>query len=368
MLLRILRRYLKPHWKLLVAIGVFQTAQSIASLFLPSLLADIIDNGVAKGDVGYIMAIGGVMLATTLVQMACAIVAVYYGAKASMSLGRDLRAAIFHHVSTLSEREVSKFGAPSLITRITNDVQQVQMFALMTFTLFIAAPILAVGGVIMAIRQDVGLSWLIAVSVAVLLVAIGLVITRMVPLFRLMQKRIDSVNQVLREQLTGIRVVRAFVREQVETRRFASANRELTDTTLGTGRLIALMFPIVMLVLNVSSVAVIWFGGLRVDSGEMQVGALVAYLGYLLQILMAVMMATFMGIMLPRAAVSGARIGEVLYTDSSVIMPEHGITQLVSRGSVKFVNASFSYPGARTARAAQPELHRARGADRGHHR
>ncbi|MEO6944680.1 MAG: ABC transporter ATP-binding protein [Lacisediminihabitans sp.] len=346
MLLKILRRYLKPHWKLLVGVGIFQAAQSIASLYLPNLVADIIDKGIAKGDVGHIMVVGSVMLAITLGQVMCAIVAVYFGAKASMLLGRNLRGAIFHRVSEFSEREVSQFGAPSLITRTTNDVQQVQMFVLMTCTLFIAAPILAVGGVIMAMQQDLGLSWLMAVSVPVLLVSIGLVVIRMVPLFRLMQKRLDAVNQVLREQLTGIRVVRAFVRERAETKRFAVANRDLTETSLGTGRLMALMFPIVMLVLNVSSVAVVWFGGLRVESGEMQVGALVAYLSYLLQILMAVMMATFMAIMLPRAAVSGDRIGEVIYTDTSVFMPENGVTSVESHGTVELVDASFSYPGA----------------------
>ncbi|MEO7123001.1 MAG: ABC transporter ATP-binding protein [Lacisediminihabitans sp.] len=352
MLLKILRRYLKPHWKLLLGVGVFQAAQSIASLYLPSLVADIIDNGIAKGNVGHIMFIGSIMLVITLGQVICAITAVYFGAKASMLLGRNLRGAIFHRVSEFSEREVSQFGAPSLITRTTNDVQQVQMFVLMTCTLFVSAPILAVGGVIMAMRQDLGLSWLMAVSIPVLLVSISLIISRMVPLFRLMQKRIDKVNQVLREQLTGIRVIRAFVREDIETKRFAKANGELTETALGAGRLFALMFPIVMLVLNVSSVAVIWFGGLRVESGEMQVGALVAYLSYLLQILMAVMMATFLGVILPRAAVSGDRIGEVLDTESSVVMPEHGVTELQSRGTVEFVDVSFAYP-----KAESPVLH-----------
>lgn len=348
MLLTILRRHLMPHWRLLVGVGVFQAAQSIASLFLPNLVADIIDNGVAKGDVGHIMVVGSIMLAITLGQVACAITAVYYGAKASMLLGRNLRGAIFHRVSEFSEREVSLFGAPSLITRTTNDVQQVQMFVLMTCTLFVSAPILAVGGVIMAMQQDLGLSWLMAVSVPVLLIAIGLIVSRMVPLFRLMQKRIDIVNQVLREQLTGIRVIRAFVREDIETKRFSKANSELTETSLGAGRLFALMFPIVMLVLNVSSVAVIWFGGLRVESGEMQVGALVAYLSYLLQILMAVMMATMLGVILPRAAVSGDRIGEVLVTESSVVMPEHGVTMLETHGTVEFVDVSFAYPKAET--------------------
>ncbi|GAB3032240.1 ABC transporter ATP-binding protein [Parafrigoribacterium mesophilum] len=351
MLLRILRRYLKPHAKLLVAVALFQAAQSIASLYLPTLVADIIDNGIAKGDVGHIMMVGTIMLAITLAQIGCAIAAVYYGAKASMSLGRDLRGAIFHRVSEFSEREVSQFGAPSLITRTTNDVQQVQMVVLMTCTLFVAAPILAIGGVIMAMQQDIGLSWLMAVSVPVLLISIGLIISRMVPLFRLMQKRIDTVNRVLREQLTGIRVIRAFVRENIETTRFATANAELTETSLGAGRLFAMMFPIVMLVLNVSSVAVIWFGGLRVESGEMQVGALVAYLSYLLQILMAVMMATFMGVMLPRAAVSADRIGEVLQTETSVRMPDHGVTTLQEDGTVEFVDVTFSYP-----KAEQPVL------------
>jgi len=346
MLLTILRRYLAPHWPLLVGVGVFQAAQSIASLFLPNLVADIIDNGVAKGDVGHILVIGSIMLAITLGQVACAITAVYFGAKASMMLGRNLRGAIFHRVSEYSEREVSQFGAPSLITRTTNDVQQVQMFVLMTCNLFVSAPILAVGGVIMAMQQDLGLSWLMAVSVPVLLVSIGFIVSRMVPLFRLMQKRIDKVNQVLREQLTGIRVIRAFVRENIETARFEEANGELTETALGAGRLFALMFPIVMLVLNVSSVAVIWFGGLRVESGEMQVGALIAYLSYLLQILMAVMMATFLGVILPRASVSGDRIGEVLETKSSVVMPERGVTTLADRGTIEFVDVSFAYPTA----------------------
>lgn len=346
MLLGLLRRYLRPHTKLLIGVAVFQAAQSIANLYLPSLVADIIDNGVAKGDVGHILMIGGIMLAITLVQVACAIVAVYFGAKAAMSLGRDLRGALFHRVSEFSEREVSKFGAPTLITRSTNDVQQVQMFVLLTCTLFVAAPILAIGGVIMAIRQDVGLSWLMAVSVPVLLLAIGLIVARMVPLFRTMQKRIDTVNRVLREQLTGIRVVRAFVREKDEAKRFAQANRSLTDTTLATGRLTALIFPTVMLVLNVSSVAVVWFGGLRVESGEMQIGALIAYLSYLLQILMAVTMATFMAMILPRAAVSGDRISEVLDTESSVTPPVHPVMSLPAQGTVTMEHVSFSYPGA----------------------
>ncbi len=346
MLLRILRRYLKPYWPLLVAVGVFQLAQSIASLYLPTLNADIIDNGIAKADIGYIFLIGSVMLGITLLQVACAVTAVYFGARVAMSLGRDLRSAFFAKVSEFSEREVSQFGAPSLITRTTNDVQQVQMIVLMTCTLFVSAPILAIGGVIMALQQDVGLSWLMLVSIPVLLIAIGLIISRMVPQFRLMQKCIDTVNRVLREQLTGIRVVRAFVHEDVEAKRFAAANSELTGTALRVGRLMALMFPTVMLVLNVSTVAVIWFGGLQVDAGAIQIGTLTAFLTYLMQILMAVMMATFMAVMLPRAAVSAERIGEVLDTPSSVLMPEDPVTTLTGHGTIELANVSFWYPGA----------------------
>ena len=346
MLVRILRTYLKPYWPLLVAVGVFQLAQSIASLYLPTLNADIIDNGIAKADIGYIFLIGSIMLGITLLQVACAITAVYFGARVAMSLGRDLRSAFFAKVSDFSEREVSQFGAPSLITRTTNDVQQVQMIVLMTCTLFVSAPILAIGGVIMALQQDVGLSWLMLVSIPVLLISIGLIISRMVPQFRLMQKRIDTVNRVLREQLTGIRVVRAFVHEDLEAKRFAAANSGLTATALKVGRLMALMFPTVMLVLNVSTVAVIWFGGLQVNAGAIQIGTLTAFLTYLMQILMAVMMATFMAIMLPRAAVSAERIGEVLNTESSVLIPENPVTTLSGHGTIELANVSFSYPGA----------------------
>ncbi len=346
MLLKILRRYLKKYWLLLVAVAVFQLAQSLASLYLPSLNADIVDNGIVKGDIPYILSVGAVMLAITLLQIACAITAVYFGAKVAMSLGRDLRTGIFNTVSGFSEREVAKFGAPSLITRTTNDVQQVQMVTLMSLTLFISAPMLAIGGVIMAMQQDIGLSWLMAVSIPVLLVAVGLIMWRMVPLFRLMQKRIDRVNLVLREQLTGIRVIRAFVREGQETDRFATANSELTQTAISAGRLFALMFPTVMLVMNVSTVAVIWFGGIRVGEGHIQVGTLMAFMQYLMQILMGVMMATMMGILLPRAAVSADRIGEVLDTETSVTLAKNPVTTVTEVGTVEFLDASFQYPGA----------------------
>jgi ATP-binding cassette subfamily B multidrug efflux pump len=346
MLWKLLVQYLRPYRRLLAAVVVFQLAQSIASLYLPTLNADIIDEGVATGDTGYILRTGGLMLLITLVQIACSITAVYFGAKAAMALGRDLRGAVFTRVGEFSEQEVTRFGAPSLITRSTNDVQQVQMLVLMTATLMVSAPILSIGGVIMAIRQDVQLSWLIAVSVPVLLIAVGLIVVRMVPLFRLMQARIDTVNRVLREQLTGIRVIRAFVREDVETARFGRANADVTDTALRAGRLMALMFPVVMLVLNVSSVAVIWFGAFRIQDGSMQVGTLIAFLSYLMQILMAVMMATFMAVMIPRATVSADRIGEVLETPSSVRPPLHPVNETIGRGELELRNVGFAYPGA----------------------
>lgn len=350
MLWKLLVEYLRPHRALLAAVVIFQLAQSIASLYLPTLNADIIDEGVAKGDTGYILSTGTIMLVITLAQIACAVVAVYFGAKAAMGLGRDLRGAIFERVGEFSEQEVTRFGAPSLITRSTNDVQQVQQLVLMSATLMVAAPMLSIGGVIMAIQQDVQLSWLIAVCVPVLLIAVGLIVTRMVPLFRKMQKRIDTVNRVLREQLTGIRVVRAFVREDVETARFTQANADVTDVALHAGRLMALMFPVVMLVLNVSSVAVIWFGSFRIGDGSMQVGTLIAFLSYLMQILMSVMMATFMAVMIPRASVSADRIGEVLGTRSSVLPPLDPVTAAAGgrqrRGELEMRDVGFAYPGA----------------------
>ncbi|MBT2586642.1 ABC transporter ATP-binding protein [Arthrobacter sp. ISL-95] len=346
MLWKVLVRFLRPHQRLLIAVVVFQLAQSIASLYLPTLNADIIDNGVAAGDTDYILRIGGLMLLITLLQIACAVVAVYFGAKAAMGMGRDLRDAIFSRVGEFSEQEVTRFGAPSLITRSTNDVQQVQQLVLMSCTLMVAAPMLSIGGVIMAVRQDAQLSWLIAVCVPVLLVAVGLIVTRMVPLFRKMQVRIDAVNRVLREQLTGIRVVRAFVREDMEAARFAKANDDVTDVALRAGRLMALMFPAVMLVMNVSSVAVIWFGSFRIEDGSMQVGTLIAFLSYLMQILMSVMMATFMAVMIPRASVSADRIGEVLETESSVQPPSNPVTGGVRRGELEMRDVGFAYPGA----------------------
>jgi len=286
------------------------------------------------------------MLGITVLQVACAVTAVYFGARVAMGLGRDLRAAVFHQVGGFSEREVTSFGAASLITRSTNDVQQVQMLVLMTCTMLVSAPILAVGGIVLALQQDLQLSWLMAVSIPMLVISIGLVISRMVPQFRLMQKRIDTINRVLREQLAGIRVVRAFVREDVEAVRFRQANDDVTVTAYRVGRLTSLLFPIVMLVLNVSSVAVIWFGAFRVNDGSMQIGTLTAFLQYLMQILMAVMMATFMAIMIPRASVSADRIGEVLGTDSTVVPPTDPVTELHELGTIELRDVGFAYPGA----------------------
>lgn len=346
MLFRLLVRSLKPYQLFLWLVVVFQLIQTIAALYLPTLNADIIDNGVAKGDTGYILSTGSWMLFITLVQIVATVIAVFFGAKAAMGMGRDLRAEVFGRVAAFSEREVSRFGAPSLITRSTNDVQQVQMLVLMGATMMVAAPLMAVGGVILAIREDGTLAWLIAVAVPVLLILVSLIVTRMVPQFRKMQRRIDRINQVLREQLTGIRVIRAFVREPEETVRFEQANREVTETAIRAGRLMALMFPVVMLVLNVSSVAVLWFGAFRIDAGEMQIGTLTAFLSYLMQILMSVMMATFMAVMIPRAAVCADRISEVLATESTVIPPAEPVQRTEANGRLEFRDVSFKYPGA----------------------
>ncbi|HET7357076.1 MAG TPA: ABC transporter ATP-binding protein [Nocardioidaceae bacterium] len=346
MLLRLLREHLRPYRRLLTMVVALQFVGTIAALYLPTLNADIIDNGVAKGDTGYIMRIGAVMLSVSLVQIVCSVSAVYFGSRTAMSFGRDVRAAIFHRVGTFSGREVGRFGAPSLITRNTNDVQQVQMLVLLSCTLLVTAPIMMVGGVVMAMREDIGLSWLVGVSVPLLVLVVGLIITRMVPGFRKMQTRIDAVNRILREQITGIRVVRAFVREPYETARFGRANDDLTGLAINVGRWQATMFPSVMLILNVSSVAVLWFGGHRVNDGLMQVGALTAFLTYLVQILMSVMMATFMLVLVPRASVCADRIGEVLDTTTSVVPPQAPVTDLPPTGAVELRGVSFSYPGA----------------------
>ena len=346
MLLRLLRTFLRPYRKWLAWVVVLQFLATLAALYLPSLNADIIDNGIARGDTGYIMRAGLIMLAVTLVQIAATVVAVYFGARAAMGFGRDVRAAVFHRVGSFSSREVARFGAPSLITRNTNDVQQVQMLVLLSCTLMATAPIMMVGGVIMALREDVGLSWLLVVSVPALLISVGVVISRLLPSYRVMQVRIDAVNKTLREQITGIRVVRAFVREPFEARRFEAANRELTNVALRVGRWMAVMFPLVFLILNVTSVAVLWFGGQRVDAGLMQVGSMTAFLAYLIQILIAVMMATFMLVLVPRATVCADRITEVLDTEASVVPPMAPVTELREQATLRFSGVEFSYPGA----------------------
>lgn len=345
-LIRVLRTHLRPYRTWLGYVAGLQLVSTLAALYLPSLNADVIDNGVARGDTGYILRIGAWMLLISLVQISAAVVAVFFGARTAMSFGRDLRGAIFGRVGAFSAREIAQFGAPSLITRNTNDVQQVQMLVVMACTLMIGAPIMCVGGIVMALREDLGLSWLVGVSVPLLAVLIGLIVRRLVPQFRAMQRRIDTVNKVLREQLAGIRVVRAFVREPRETERFARANDDLTGSGLRAGRLMALLFPTVMLVLNVSSVAVLWFGAARVSSGQMQIGSLTAFLTYLAQILMSVMMATFMLMMVPRAAVCAERIEEVLGTESSVVLAAVPVTRTEMRAQVEFRDVSFQYPGA----------------------
>ena len=346
MLVPLLRRFLAPYRSWLAVVVALQFVSTAAMLYLPSLNADIIDKGVTVGDTGQIWRLGGEMLAISVVQVLCSIGAVYFGARSAMALGRDVRRDLFQRVGMFSQREVNTFGAPTLITRTTNDVQQVQMLVQMSATMAIAAPIMMVGGIVMAMRQDLGLSWLFAVVVPVLFLTVGFVVSRMVPGFRQMQGRIDEVNRILREQITGVRVVRAFVREPLETERFAKANSELTDVALTTGRWMATMFPLVMLVVNVSSVAVLWFGGHRVDTGEMQVGSLTAFLSYLMQILMSVMMATFMLMMVPRSAVSSDRIMEVLNTETSVPLPDDPIVPSGVHGTLELDRVSFSYPGA----------------------
>jgi len=350
-LTRLLLTYLRAYRSELTAVIVLQLIGTIASLYLPSLNADIIDYGIVRGDTGYIVSTGGWMLMVTALQIVCSIGAVYFGSRTAMAFGRDVRSAIFHRVGGFSAREVAGFGPPSLITRTTNDVQQVQLLVAMVCTMFVTAPIMCVAGVIMALQEDVGLSWLLLVCVPALVIAIGLIVVRMVPQFRKMQERIDQVNRVLREQLTGIRVVRAFVREPAEQRRFADANGQLTDTALRVGRLQALIFPTVMLILNASSVAVLWFGSHRVDAGEMQIGALTAFLNYLLQILMSVMMATFISMMIPRAAVCAERINEVLDTEPSVVPPASPVRELTRHADVELRGVEFRYPG-----AAEPVL------------
>jgi len=346
MLLRLFRTYLLPYRRLLLAVVGLQFIQVMCTLLLPTLNADIIDNGILKDNTGYIVRVGAIMLGVTLVQVVFAVWATYYGAKAAMAFGRDVRGGLFHQVTGYSAQEVGHFGAPSLINRITNDVTQVQILVVMMCTLFVAAPITIIGGTILAVHEDGVLALILVAAIPLLVIPIGFVISRMVPQFQLMQERIDRVNQVLREQITGMRVVRAFVREPEEVERFGGANDHLTATSLRAGRLMAFMFPTVLLVLNVSSVAAVWLGGYRIGAGDMQVGALVAFLSYLVQILMAVMLATFVAVLWPRAAVCAVRIKEVLDTDSSVVESPTPVTELPTSGNLELRGVGFHYPGA----------------------
>ncbi|MFG2759862.1 ABC transporter ATP-binding protein [Streptomyces wuyuanensis] len=346
MLIRLLRTFLRPHRQAITLLVTLQLLQTSATLYLPTLNADIIDNGVVRGDTGYILTFGALMIAVSVVQVVCSIGAVYYGARTAAALGRDVRAAVFDRVQSFSAREVGHFGAPSLITRTTNDVQQVQMLVLMAFTLMVSAPIMCVGGIVLALSLDVPLSAVLLAVVPVLGISVSLIVKRMRPLFRTMQERLDTVNRVLREQITGNRVIRAFVKDYYEEERFRGSNTELTDVSMATGRLMALMFPIVMTVVNVSSIAVVWFGAHRIDSGGMQIGALTAFLAYLMQIVMAVMMATFMFMMVPRAEVCAERIEEVLATESSVVPPLAPVRETTRHGHLELRAADFRYPGA----------------------
>ncbi|GAA2952629.1 ABC transporter ATP-binding protein [Streptomyces erythrogriseus] len=346
MLIRLLRDRLRPYKRSLSLLVLLQFLQTCATLYLPTLNADIIDNGVVQGDTGYILGYGGLMIGISLAQVVCNVGAVYYGARTAAALGRDLRAAVFDRVQSFSAREVGHFGAPSLITRTTNDVQQIQMLTLMTFTLMVSAPIMCVGGVVLALGLDVPLSGVLVAVVPVLGVCVTLIVRRLRPLFRTMQERLDTVNRVLREQITGNRVIRAFVRDTYEQRRFHGSNTELTDVSLRAGNLLALMFPVVMTVVNLSSIAVVWFGAHRIDSGGMQIGDLTAFLAYLMQIVMSVMMATFMFMMVPRAEVCAERVQEVLDTSSSVVPPAAPVTELRRHGHLEIRGAGFRYPGA----------------------
>ena len=346
MLWALLRQYARPYRWLLAIVALLQLISTLASLYLPTVNAAIIDDGVAKGDLRIIVDLGGVMLAVTALQVLCAIGAVYFGSRAGSGYGHDLRSAIFHHVTGFSAEETARFGASSLLTRTTNDVQQIQLLVQLTCTMLITAPIMSIGGIFMAIHQDAGLSWLLLVSVPILAAANYWIVSHLLPIFRRMQRLIDGINRVMREQLSGIRVIRAFAREPFERNRFAQANEAVADTALEAGRWQALMLPTTTLVINISSVALIWFGGLRIDDGQMQVGSLIAFLSYFMQILMAVLLATFILVIIPRASVCADRIGEVLSTEPQITSPQDPVRPAVIEGEIRLDGASFSYPGA----------------------
>ena len=345
-LLPLLKQHLRPYRGAIALVLLFQLVQTIANLYLPGLNADIIDKGIVEGDLGYIWRTGGMMLAITVVQVVATVVAVYIGARAAMAVGRDLRASVFDAVEGFAARELAQFGAPTLITRCTNDVQQVQLLVFMALTLIVSAPIMAVGGVVMALRQDVELSSLLLLVLPVLIVSVGLIIRTMRPLFRTMQGRIDDLNDVMREQIQGIRVIRAFVKEEHEADRFGRANQANLDVAVAAGKVMAFMFPTVMLIMNVSVVLATWFGGYRIANGDLEVGTLTAFQNYLIQILMAFMMATFMLMLWPRAEVSAERITEVVETVPSIVADGVEDDEPLTSGRVDVRGASFAYPGA----------------------
>jgi ATP-binding cassette, subfamily B, multidrug efflux pump len=344
--IRLLRAGLRPYRWQIVLVLVLVLVQVIANLYLPTLNADIINNGVVTGDTAYILRVGALMLGVTLIYALASIAAVYWGSKTSMALGRDTRGSLFRRVQRFSQAEVNRFGTPSLITRTTNDVQQVQMVVLMMLNVVVAAPLTAIGGIIMALRLNVSLSAVILVAIPIMGVFIGLVMTRAIPLFMSMQKKIDRINQVTREFLSGVRVIRAFDRTVYEEQRFDVANDDLTTTTLKVGRLFALMFPILTIILNLSTVAIMWFGGKQIADGSMPIGDLTAFLTYIIQILFAVLMATIMFVMVPRAAVSAQRIMEVLDTQPTIVDPERPATDVAEAGVVEFRDVEYRYPGA----------------------
>ena len=346
MLLALVRQYARPYRRLLAVVAALQAVSTLASLYLPTVNAAIIDDGVAKGDTPTIVELGGVMLAVTGLQVLCAVGAVYFGSNAATGVGRDLRSAVFHHVTGFSAAETARFGAPSLLTRTTNDAGQIQLLVQVTCTMLITAPIMSIGGIVMAIHQEAGLAWLLLISVPVLAIANYWVVSQLLPIFRTLQKLIDGINRVMREQLSGIRVIRAFAREPFERARFAEANRALTDTALFAGRWQALMLPITTLVINISSVALIWFGGMRIDDGQMQVGSLIAFLSYFMQILMAVLLATFILVLLPRASACAERIHAVLSTEPSITSPTDPVRPSRVDGTITLRAATFCYPGA----------------------
>ena len=343
---RLIFTYLKPYWRELLAILVLQVLATAMSLYLPNLNAQIIDDGVVKGDTDLIWRSGALMLLFSLVQAAGQIGATWFGALTAMSLGRDLRAAIFDRALSFSTREMRDFGASSLLTRNTNDVLQVQTIVQTTLTIIVGAPIMMVGGFVMAVREDFGLSWIIAVSVAVLGVAVSLLVIFVSPLFQRMQTNLDNLNRVLREQISGIRVIRAFIREHHESRRFEGANEDVYSVTLRASRWMVLLFPIAMFMVNISSVAVIWFGAFRIDSGDIQIGQMTAFLNYLIQILISVMMSTMLLFLAPRSAVSADRILEVLDTEPTVAPPTDPVAPQELTGVVEFRDVTFTYPGA----------------------